>query len=31
MKYSGMLKARVDRILVGRSQIVEAMASEKGW
>jgi hypothetical protein len=30
MKYSGMLKTRVDIILDGRSQMVEDTASERG-
>lgn len=30
MKYRGILKAKVDRILLGRSQIVEEIASEAG-
>lgn len=31
MKYKGMLKAIADSILLGRSQIMDDIASEKGW
>lgn len=31
MKYKGTLKATVDRTLLGRSQIMEDIASAKGW
>lgn len=31
MKYSGILKAIDERILLGRSQMIEDTASENGW